>query len=268
MSISKPRIESPCVKFCEFKGDKGTLVYFDKTIGEKGEQVEIKLPIYFIVLDELNTIKGYCKKANSGFYSNEVKDLGEILHVRTFKGGIEFVGKYKDIADRIKSLGGKFTKSVYALMLVKKGVTELVNFSFKGVAFSSWLDKKFNAEKFGVKFDDKFIEGKSGATTYLAPIFKPFDLSKYPDLLKEAVRLDTEVLQPYLKAYKTQTIERDEALIEKVNAQAKEDSTYPHAEPDYENDIPPEDHQDDPPEGYEEIAAEMNDEDDDSGLPF
>ncbi len=34
MSISNPKIENPCQKFIEFKGDKGQFFYYDKELEE------------------------------------------------------------------------------------------------------------------------------------------------------------------------------------------------------------------------------------------
>ena len=73
MSISNPTVSSnPASKFIEFKGDTGKWRYWDKTKGEDGENVEVKLPVYFIILDELSTIKGWNKEHKCGIYSNEI----------------------------------------------------------------------------------------------------------------------------------------------------------------------------------------------------
>jgi hypothetical protein len=53
MSKSNPKIENPCKKFIDYKGDKGQFFFYDK---DKEEQIEISIPIYFVVLDELSTI--------------------------------------------------------------------------------------------------------------------------------------------------------------------------------------------------------------------
>jgi hypothetical protein len=102
MSLSSPKLVNPAQKFIEFKGDTGQFQYFDKSLGEKGENVVLKQPFFFIVLDELSTISGYSDKLGSGFYSNEVHSLNdEILKVKSFKGGFSTTGKYKDIKDGI-----------------------------------------------------------------------------------------------------------------------------------------------------------------------
>lgn len=211
MSISKPKIENPCTKFIEFKGDKGQFFYYDK---EKEEQVEIMLPIYFVVLDELSTITGYNKKNDCGIYSNEVHStVNELLRVKTFKGGESIIGKYSDIKDSIKALGGKYTKSVYSLMIHKDKSTELVNFKFRGASFSAWLDKKIRIDNSVISVSE-FKQETNGNTTYMVPIFDAFKMTS--DLRTEAIRVD-EILQNYLIEYKAQQPEKEIAKAEAVD---------------------------------------------------
>ncbi len=226
MSISKPRMENPAKKFIEFSGKTGQFTYYDKS-GEREtwKDVEVKKPIYMIVLDELSTIKGYCKKTESGITSNEVHNITtDILRVRTFKGGLEAVGKYKDISDKVKNWGGKFTKSVYALLIMGKEKTELVNFQFKGSSLNAWIDKKFNTEKSGVIIKEELKEERNGDTVYKVPILNSLNIT--PALLELAIKTDSEILQPYLKAYTAMQAEEEMSVPEH-----KSDMDYPDPEP-------------------------------------
>jgi len=88
MSISKPESErptNPCKKFIKFNGGTGSFYFYDK---EAEKEVPIKLPITFMVIDELSTITGWHDKSVSQIYSNEVHSVvKENLKVRAFKGG-------------------------------------------------------------------------------------------------------------------------------------------------------------------------------------
>ncbi len=211
MSKSNPKLENPCKKFIDFKSDKGQFFFYDK---ENEVQMELPLPIYFVVLDELSTISGYNKKNDCGIYSNEVhRTTDEIFRVKTFKGGESIIGMYADIKDSIKALGGKYTKSVYALLIKDGGETELVNFKFKGAAFSAWLDKTMDADKVVVGIINTFEE-KNGNTTYRVPVFKPFKLTS--ELNEKAIEAD-KVLQKYLKEYKAQQPEKEIAKAEAID---------------------------------------------------
>jgi len=210
MSKSNPRIENPCKKFITWKGDKGHFVYYDK---ETEKEVIMPLPVYFVWLDELATITGYCKKHDCGIYSNEVrKTTEEILRVKTFKGGESITGIYADIKDSIIALGGSFTKSVYVMLVGENVTPELVNFKFHGSAFSGWLEKKFNPDECTTGILS-FREETNGNINYKVPVFQAFKLS--PDTDQLAFSMDIE-LQEYLKEYKALQPEKETPKIETV----------------------------------------------------
>jgi len=222
MSFSEPKIENPATKFIEFRD--GKFQYWDKVL-EKN--VIIDLPIYFVVLDELSTISGFCEKTKSGIYANEVHRItDETLNVRTFKGGEQIIGLYKDISDAVARLGGRFTKSVYALLVNSQGGdNEFVNFKFRGAAFSSWLDKKFNPEKHAIGIEQT-VEETKGKTVYQVPIFKSYRLT--PELIEQATAMDKQ-LQNYLKVYKANQAEKEKAPEEVVEVVPDEviEGVYP-----------------------------------------
>lgn len=215
MSLSDPKLTNPATKFISFKAEENKFVYWNK---DEEKNIEIPLPVYFIVLDELTTIRGYHPASNSGIYSNEVKFLNdEILNVKSFKGNLNIVGKYNDIKDSIKANGGKYAKSVYAALMIDKNTIEMVNFNFGGSACSAWIEKKFNTEKFGVVIKETMIEeGKKGS--YYIPIFGKLNFPE-GELLQKAIEMDRQ-LQNYLKAYRN--IKNEEIESTNYNDQMKE----------------------------------------------
>jgi hypothetical protein len=211
MSRSQPKLENPCKKWIEFNSEEGIFTYYNK---ETEKKVEVPMPIYFTCLDELNTITGYNKRNDCGVTSNEVhQTTSEILRVRTFKGGESVTGLYKDIRDNIVAMGGKFTKSVYALMIHPDKTTEFCNFKFKGAAFSAWLDKHIDPMKSIIGITE-LVEEKNGNNKYNVPVFKAFKLE--PAIDAEALKYD-EILQAYLKEYKAQIPEKEIAHAEAAN---------------------------------------------------
>jgi hypothetical protein len=206
MSLSNPKLQNPAKKFIEFKGDKGTFQYFDKELGEKGETVEFKMPFYFIVLDELSTITGYNEKNECGIYSNEIHSLNdEIFKVKTFKGGISIVGKYADIKNDIKAIGGKFTKSIYAMLLGKPN--EFVHFKFSGSAFGSWLEKKIDLQKAAILVNET-AQGEKGTVKFIYPLFKQAVIPTTKQYIWDAALEMDKQLQKYLISYKNNQIEK------------------------------------------------------------
>jgi hypothetical protein len=205
MSFSNPKQENPVTKFIRFKGSTGIFEYWNKTT-EKNVEIPIS-NIGFIVLDELNTISGYSEKYKAGIYSNEVSDLrNETLNVRVFKTDVLITGLYEHIKDNAKAIGGKFTKSVYALLITGKDTSELVNFQISGSGFNGWIDKKINVNERGVKVTG-LADGEKGATKFKIPVFGSFEISE--TFREQAIKADQE-LQEYLKQYKSKQIEHKE----------------------------------------------------------
>ena len=199
MSLSSnEKMKNPATKFIEWKGSTGEWKYYDK-LG--GQNVIIGETIYIVPLDDLSTIKGWNDESGSGIYSNEVKLLNEeVLTVKSFKGGEIIRGLYKDIKGNLD--GGKFCKSIYAVLLSNKGKIEgLVNVSFVGSSLSSWIESKVRISDANVLTLTKDpVAKKKGATSYFVPTItssKPEDES----IIEKAKELDVE-LQEFLTEYR------------------------------------------------------------------
>ena len=193
MSRSNPTAKSPVARYFTWKGADGEVVYYDK---EKGKNIVVELPFTFLVLDELSTIGGFHKPSNSGFRSNEVRDMREeTLFVRN-RNGVIAKGLYEGIKDEIKAKGAKYAKSIY--IAFKDDTKELVigNIQVSGAALTAWIEfsKKFNVEKVAVVIADKKAE-KNGSNDYFTPVFAGQDTSEATE--KESQALDRE-LQNYL----------------------------------------------------------------------
>jgi hypothetical protein len=221
MSFSKPQLTNPSKKFIEWSSDNACFTYFDKDRGEKGEKVLLPLPVFFIVLDELSTISGFCEKHGTNIFANEVRSTAkEPLLVRTFKGGERLQGLYNDIKSEAKELGGKYTKSVYAMLLTGKGQEpELVNIKLRGAACSAWIEKKINTGKAVICVKEVSNE-KKGKTEYTVPVFSYAPLTQ--ELTDTATAMD-HALQEYLKEYFTQM---EEKIIEAEEATPEPQPSY------------------------------------------
>jgi hypothetical protein len=229
MSFSNPKLSNPATKFIEFKGDVGMFRYFDKEKGENGENVELSMPLYFVVLDELSTITGFNEKVKAGMYSNEVRNIkDDILNVRSFKGGIQIVGKYAEIKETIKANAGKYCKSVYAMLITGKNTYELVHFKMTGASFggvkdgrSGWFNKKVNTDKFGIVVKE-CDPGQVGPVKFQAPVFSALKLT--PELINAATEMDKE-LQKYLSNYFSQVVEKEVTQNETAQTEIVEAET-------------------------------------------
>lgn len=200
MSISNPNqnLKNPAQFYLDWNGAKGHLYYYDK---EAQSNVIVNSPFYFVVMDELNVITGFNKPTKSGIYSNEIRNTKtDPFRVRTFKGGNDFTGMYKEIKDRITALSGKFTKSVYAYAKIND-VFCTVNIKFSGAAFAQWLDfSKKNNQSFasmGVVLKEA-VEDSNGSITFLKPVFEIVNVRE--ETIAGAVTMD-KTLQMYLDSY-------------------------------------------------------------------
>lgn len=208
MSISDRKMKNPVTKFYEFKSEKKKFVWFNKDneAEKKEDKYEaLPLPAYFVVVDELSKVTGFCKKAGSGIYSNEVHNLSsEPLTVRTFKGGYHVEGIWNDIKGDVGSLNGVFTKSVYALLVKSDNEHELVNISFSGASLGEWVDFSYNQSENIVAIMDTFEEKSNGGIKYNVPLFKKFKIKE--DVLNEAIRIDEELLKPFFESKKNDPV--------------------------------------------------------------
>lgn len=192
MSRSSPTITNPAVHFFEWSGSRGEISYYDR---EKKENIPVKLPFEFLVLDELSTITGWSDQDQSSYWSNEVRSVGkDELTVRT-KHGIKVTGNYqKDIKGRY----GKYTKSIY-IAYKEAGEYVICNLKASGAALNAWIDFSSN---YRVQNGKVTITGgreeKKGATVFQVPVFEYSEASKEEDDI--AVALDKQ-LQEFLAQY-------------------------------------------------------------------
>lgn len=214
-------IQNPASKFIEWKGGKGILRYFDKSRGEKGEDVIIPLPFTFLVLDRLSTIKGFSDSDQSGFWSNEVRDLKkEPFTVRT-KKGVVHTGLYSTMAP-VLNMGACYSQSIYAAVKGADGKLEIVNIQMNGCAIGPWIEllKGKDIYKYAVTIASRSDEKKKGQTVYYEPVFK-LNSQIAEETEKQAIELDKQ-LQEYLAAYFKRTSSQ---IVESTADQAAASTT-------------------------------------------
>jgi hypothetical protein len=200
--------KNPASKFLDWKSNDKQFAYYDK---EQSKMIEVKLPLKFVFLDELHTVKGWNDASSSGVYANEVKFISkEPMTVKAFKGGEIAKGLYNEIKDKAKNAGGHYVKSIY--IMLEDG--SLANIQLKGSAVQGWgefvnANKKLLTTSWIVV--DKTIEGKKGAVKYTTPSFVIGDVLTVPQSNDADSNFDT--LEAYLKIYLTKVEEVDASNI-------------------------------------------------------
>lgn len=220
MSRSKPSegIRNPSTRWFEWAGGKdgGFVRWYDK---EAKANEPVTLPFAFLLLDELNTVKGWNDASESAIYANEVHVLQrDVLTVKAFKGGDLVSGLYADIRDRVRAFGGHYCVSIY-IAYKDGGELKIGNLSLKGAAAGAWLEFKkaapqkedSNGKKVRAYYVDAikisgFDERKKGATIYRVPVFSLVPTT--PETNAAAAALDAE-LQEYLAGYQKAEVKPD-----------------------------------------------------------
>lgn len=209
MSISAPSAagsKNPATKFLEWSSAKKSWKYWDKT-----KEAEIVLPVgdlTFIVLDQLNTVKGFDEAAASGIWSNEVRNVTKEPFIVKNKKRTVAEGLWNDIKAQVSGL--KFTKSVYGLAKLN-GRYELVNLQLNGASVGAWFefcDTAGDLDRGVVVSTPNTAEGKKGAVTYFMPAFQIVSNTLTEEDRSQAVEADKK-LQAYLKAYFAQKGQED-----------------------------------------------------------
>lgn len=200
MSRSNPSLTNPAQHFLQWSGSRGDLTWWNK---DKQENVQVKIPFEFIVLDELATISGYSDQDTSGFWSNEVRNITrDELNVRT-KRGTKHIGLYKDIKGGAATTGAKYAKSIY---LVHKIGDEWVmgNLKASGAALTAWIELgNHHVIQSGKITLTGSEEASKGATKYHIPTFEWNSTTDEEEAI--AVEKDRE-LQVYLNQYLAQSV--------------------------------------------------------------
>jgi len=211
------QIQNPCTKWFKWKGSIGTVVYYDKLTKE---DVEVKLPFTFLLLDVLATIKGFDKSTKESIWSNEVRNTKETpLLVK--KGSVLFKnGMYSDIKADVVSAGGGYASSCYIAFKDEAGKLTIGNITMAGsslgggvhkpadkklkdIEVGAWIEftKAFKNELYNkaiqiVDKDDRICT--EGNVQFYCPKFALIETT--PETDKAAIELNKE-LQAYLETY-------------------------------------------------------------------
>jgi hypothetical protein len=242
MSRSNPTTAAnPAHRFFEWKAEKGELQYYDK---EKKENIPVKLPFSFLILDEVSQVGGGIKVNGKyeGYWSNAVKNLNtQIITVKS-KGGIVAQGLYAELKER---KGLHYEKGLYIAFHGDNGDLVIGFLKFKGSSLGAWFEftkahRDLCKGAFTIKSRSEVIEGDKG--DYYTPIFThKLDISEESD--QAAIDLDRQ-LQEYLTAYFAHKgVESDEPAQEAQFAAAVGSSTPTHTggyqpSADEDDDIP------------------------------
>lgn len=243
-------LPNPAKQFFEWKAEKGQLQYYDK---EAKENVTVKLPFVFMILDEVSQIGGGTKRNGvfEGFWSNAVKNLATQEFVVKSKAGVEGRGLYADLKDK---KGFNFVKGLYIAYPNADKELQIGFIKFRGSSLGAWFDytkahRDIYAGGVVIKSKSDVVKGDKG--DYYLPVFvhKP-EVSEDSEIASQA--LDVE-LQEFLQRYFAQQgIDQEERLYSGNNHRSDEDEFEPNV-----HDVPPDDDADAEREAIEAEEYEL-----------
>lgn len=191
---------NPAKRFIEFAGGEGGLRYFDKTLGEKGENVAIELPYKFFVLDRVSQVTGGVDIDGGyvGYWSNAVKNLTTQKLIVRSKRGVEVEGFYKDIKGYT---GVKFMTGLYVATKNDDGEFQIELLKLKGSSLTAWIEftkahRNIYEGAFGIT---GIAERKKGTNKYYEPVFEHY--AKVSEDAENVAQMLDKQLQEYLTAY-------------------------------------------------------------------
>lgn len=231
---NQSNLVNPAKRFFDWAGKKGEVQYFDKTLGEDGENVTVEMPFKFLVLDRVAQITGGKKvgqgknKQFIGYWSNAIRDTRTDHLVVRSKDGIVGEGLYEDVK---KITGVKFMTGLYIAFYDENKTLQIGYFKIKGSALTAWIEstKGMNVESgvFTLTRGEKVENDDEGF--YYVPQFT-HSTKVSDDTEAAAVELDVE-LQAYLKAYFSRGTEQAIAVGGHYDAQTP--LAHLNGEPDF-----------------------------------
>jgi len=232
MSLLKPKMKNPVVRYYDWSGTKGKWKYYDKA---EEEEVLLDQHIHIVIVDTLSTITGFNKQFNTGIFSNEVRSLAdENLKVMARKGNhLLCEGTYRQIKAGMS--GGKFAKAVYAVEIkaAENGAVtfEPVKFTIAGSALGVWFDKKIEPEWQIISLlpSNEDMCRENGTVVYYLPRIRKH---KMQSKLVRGVTEAAQKIESYLEY-------REKRIFEECVAQEELDDTESAAnDTPEENDLP------------------------------
>lgn len=176
-AFGQESMKNPSEKFLTWKSQKQCFEYYDK---DTQQNVDVPLPLRFVTLKQLQSVKGWNEALGGSIISNEVEylskqEINAVCYHKNVKGEKTKTtiakGFYKDIKDAVTSAGARYHKSIYVML----DDNTLANLQLKGASVKQWGDF-FNKSR--ARLADEWvtitdtIKGKKGAVTYFTPDFK------------------------------------------------------------------------------------------------
>lgn len=234
---------NPASRFFKWKGGDGILTYFDKSKGEKGEEVSVKLPFKFLVLDKLVGAAGGTTHNGQyqSYWSNAIRNTRTQQLVVRSKDGVVARGYYDDIKGKD---GIKFQQFLYIAFYDDDKQLQIGCIKLTGAALGAWFDyTKVHRDIYdgAIQITGRGDKEKNGATVFYRPVFQ--HIAQVSEDSEAAAQQLDQHLQEYLTMYFSN------AGIEEVEAEYTGQAMAAGAGAEYAPDL-----NQAPPDEYDDIV--------------
>lgn len=192
--------KNPCQHWMQWDSGNGCWKAYDK---ETKQNISYPSDTRFICLDALSTVTGFSDAFQKGYYSNEVRRLGQDT-IRAMCDGKEVAkGLWKDIKIQVRDI--KFAASVYVMAKLGNDY-QLANLRLSGAAVTGWIEFTKSVGGISALFGDVVVtvtevtQEKKGSVSYTVPRFSIVSRTLTPEAAAKADELDTQ-LQQFLEQY-------------------------------------------------------------------
>ncbi len=193
-------LQNPANRFFEWDGAAGAVRYYDK---EAQTNVQVKLPVRFLVLDRVSQVTGGIDQGGGyiGFWSNTVRNTKVQPFTVRSKQGVVTQGLYEHIKGHP---GVKYMQGLYIAYKGDDASFQIGYLKIKGAALTAWIEftkihRNIYQGVFAIVGNE---EQKKGATTYYSPVYE-FSATVPEAAENAAIELDKQ-LQEYLTEYFSQ----------------------------------------------------------------
>jgi hypothetical protein len=222
MSRSQPTLQNPAVRFFDWSAKQGQIRYYDK---EAKENVDVKMPFRFLVLDQLSQIGGGKKvgqgknKEFIGYYSNAVRkfDINKEKFIVKDKNGVVGEGSYQEV----KAItGAKLVAGLYIAFFDDDKKLQIGHLKLHGSAMGAWFEfsKGKNVEQGVITVAKGEEERDEDDKVYYLPAYSQSN-GLTDETEAAAIELD-EQLQKYLTVYFNKAQDAEEEFTGNGKAQA------------------------------------------------
>lgn len=216
-NINMKAVKSPVAAILEWDAMEGKFRYYDTE--SKQRKFIDDTTFNFVVLDQLSNVSGWVSDLGV-CRAEETHNLNASpIEVKSWKDGKSTTvkkGMYKDIKDGLKTMGIKYRKIVYGMIVFSDEFStgSIVKLDLGGCAMSQWIESNINdgnEVSFGLAEEVQLNK----MVSYKKPTFKVSTPTE--DVLSEAKEIDRELQEFFDSRKQKVSVAKEENVSEEYD---------------------------------------------------